>query len=224
VHAHFPTRFWNSESSPHQHQQTLSTNTTHRATRGMYCPNERSNNPVVLHDRQREKSASTQYATWTWARKEISEQFDYSNWKMLTLLFSIRRAEEPSCRSWGHSPCSEPMKANFQRLQIPLFQFTNWESQSAIMVKTSVLVSSLLISLHLRSNSDSICDLERCAQCHQQRREVWKETSPDPTIFEGHRQVPQRHAEARYVGEGIHFYTFGMITRWRSQLNTTIVL
>jgi hypothetical protein len=42
--------------------------------------------------------------------------------------------------------------------------------------------------------------LERCAQCHQQRREVRKATSPDPTILEGHCQVPQRYAEAWYVG------------------------
>ena len=90
------------------------------------------------------------------ATEGIQQQCDHGNWKMPILLFSLRRAEEPSCQSWGHSPCSEPMKANVQLLQIPLFHFTYWESQFASMVKTSVLVSNCDFPCVFRSPAQAL--------------------------------------------------------------------
>jgi hypothetical protein len=214
-----------------------------RVTQGMYCPKEWSINPRDLHDRRREKSASTQYATAMRGWEKIpdnaitaTDKRENSNWKMPTLLLSFRRAEEPSCQSWGHSPCSEPMKADAAPPDTS-FPFTNWESHSATMVKTSVLVSIphlfisfaclagcllsrcilkvpyLLEDLVFKISSSKQywlgLDLERCAQCHQQRREVWKATGSDPTLLQGHCQVSQRHAEARYVSHNfnIHIYS-----------------
>jgi len=46
---------------------------------------------------------------------------------------------------------------------------------------------------------------QRCAQRHQQRREVWKASSFDQTILQGYCQVLERHAEARYVYTFFHY-------------------
>lgn len=40
---------------------------------------------------------------------------------------------------------------------------------------------------------------QRCAQRHQQRREGRQAPGHDPPQLQGHRQVLERHAEARYV-------------------------
>jgi hypothetical protein len=136
------------------------------------------------------------------------------------------------------------MKANIQLLQIPLFHSRTenlnsppWSKPQFLCVTVIFLVNSfpsqaLLvicflgldanssrdasahITSHIQSNTDSICDVERCAQCHQQRREVRKAPSHDPTFLKSYRQVPQCHAKARYVCYKFFFFlTFGMITR-----------
>lgn len=43
----------------------------------------------------------------------------------------------------------------------------------------------------------------RLSQQHCQRREAWKAPGARPPFQQGHRQVPHRDAEARYVG-GLH--------------------
>jgi len=89
----------------------------------------------VLHDRQREKSTSTQYATGTWG-------CDHSNWKMSTLLFSIRRAEEPLVNHEGTLHAQSPWRLTSSSHRYLISNFTIWESQSVTM-KTSVLNDAL---------------------------------------------------------------------------------
>ncbi len=121
-------------------------NHAQRENRGMYCPLDPFESPSWW---QREKSASTQFATVIWAlgedlctltaiviRPEAIERCrHYSS--------LLRRAEEPSCQPWGHSPCLKPMKANPSFARYLTSHLTIWESPSDKMVKTSVLNDAL---------------------------------------------------------------------------------
>ena len=149
----------------------------------------------VLHDGQREKSASTQSAgevgTFGWSsRSKI--RLRPSDWKMSTLLSSFTTSWRTLLSIMRALSCSEPLKANRQLLQIPHFQSHD-------------------LRISIRQNGQNFSP-QRCAQCYQQRREVWKASSLDPPFIESHREVPQRHAEARYVTKSF-FHLFGMITR-----------